>query len=130
MFLLERKVTIYSQAGKKGPFCLSAGREGIPIECNKICFSRPRVFPSFLVRKIGPELTSVPIFPYFICGTPPHHGLMSGVGWCLGSEPVSKPLATEVEHANLTTTPQGWTPDQEFSHFFRMFTIRKSLDSI
>ena len=31
------------------------------------------------VRKIGPELTSVPIFLYFVCGTPPQHGLISGV---------------------------------------------------
>ena len=30
------------------------------------------------VRKIGPELTSVPILLYFVCGTPPLHGLMSG----------------------------------------------------
>ena len=33
----------------------------------------------FLVRKIGLELTSVPIFQYFVCGMPPQHGLMSGV---------------------------------------------------
>ena len=29
-------------------------------------------------RKIGPELTSVPIFLYFVCGNPPQNGLMSG----------------------------------------------------
>ena len=33
----------------------------------------------FLVRKIGPELTSVPIVLYFVCGTLPQHGLMSNV---------------------------------------------------
>ena len=33
----------------------------------------------FLLRKIGPELTSVPIFLYFVCGTQSQHGLMSGV---------------------------------------------------
>uniref|UniRef100_A0A3Q2LPQ3 MOB kinase activator 3A n=1 Tax=Equus caballus TaxID=9796 RepID=A0A3Q2LPQ3_HORSE len=27
-----------------------------------------------LVRKIGPELTSVPVFLYFVCGLPPQHG--------------------------------------------------------
>ena len=57
----------------------------------------------FLVRKIGPgltsvanlplllgpELTSVPIFLYCVCGVPPQHGLMSGVGPCLGSKPVN-----------------------------------------
>ena len=34
------------------------------------------------MRKIGPELTSVPIFLYFICGMLPQHGLMSGVLVC------------------------------------------------
>ena len=29
---------------------------------------------SFCLRKISPELTSVPIFPYFVCGMPPQHG--------------------------------------------------------
>ena len=33
----------------------------------------------FLVRKIGLELTSVPIFLYFVCGMPPQHGLNSSV---------------------------------------------------
>ena len=31
------------------------------------------------VRKIGPELTSVAIFFYFVCQMPPQHGLMSSV---------------------------------------------------
>ena len=31
----------------------------------------------FLVRKIGPELTTAPIFLYVACGTPPQQGLMS-----------------------------------------------------
>ena len=34
-------------------------------------------FCLFLVRKIGPELTSVPIFLYFVYGSPPQPGLMS-----------------------------------------------------
>ena len=33
----------------------------------------------FSVRKIGPELTFVPIFLYFVGGTLPQHGLMRGV---------------------------------------------------
>ena len=33
----------------------------------------------FLVRKIGLKLTSVTIFLYFVCGTPPLRGLMRGV---------------------------------------------------
>ena len=36
-------------------------------------------FLIFLVRKIGPQLTSVPISLYFVCGMLPQHGLMSGV---------------------------------------------------
>ena len=39
-------------------------------------------FIFYLVRKIGRELTSVPVFFYFVCGTPPQHGLMSGVYVC------------------------------------------------
>ena len=27
-----------------------------------------------LLRKVGPELTSVPIFLYFVCGSLPQHG--------------------------------------------------------
>lgn len=34
---------------------------------------------SFCLRKIGPELTSLPVFLSFICGTLPQHGLMSDV---------------------------------------------------
>ena len=37
--------------------------------------------------KIGPELTSVPIFLFFICGMLSQHGLTRGVGPHLGSEP-------------------------------------------
>ena len=36
----------------------------------------------FLVRKIGPVLTSMPIFLYFVCGMLPQHGLMSSVWVC------------------------------------------------
>ena len=32
-----------------------------------------------LVRKIGPELTSVPIFLHFVCGMLLQHGFMTGV---------------------------------------------------
>ena len=34
---------------------------------------------SFCLRKIHTELTSVPVFFYFVCGSPPQHGLMSSV---------------------------------------------------
>ena len=33
----------------------------------------------FFVRKIVPELMSVAIFLYFVCGTLPQHGLMSSI---------------------------------------------------
>ena len=34
------------------------------------------------MSEIGPELTSVPISLYFICGMPPQHGLMSSMQVC------------------------------------------------
>ena len=37
--------------------------------------------PLFLLRKIGPELTSMPIFLYFICGMPATAWLDK---WCIG----------------------------------------------
>ena len=65
-----------------------------------------------VVRKIGPELTSVPIFLYFVCGAPAtalQHGLIPATAWldkqcvgpCLGSE-LANPGASKVEHVNLT----------------------------
>ena len=44
-----------------------------PVNCGIFCF----VLFCFL-RKTGPELTSVPIFLYFICGTPATAWLDSG----------------------------------------------------
>ena len=52
----------------------------------------------FLVRKIGPVLTSIAIFLYFVCGTPPQCGLTSRT---------QEPHATKAECVNLTTTPLG-----------------------
>ena len=37
------------------------------------------LFFFFLVRKIVPELTSVPIFLYLVCEMPPQHDLMSSM---------------------------------------------------
>ena len=48
------------------------------------------------------------------CGTPPQHGLMSGLGLHPGSEPV-KPWAAKAECVNLTTRPRGRPPLQVFS---------------
>ena len=36
----------------------------------------------FCLRKIVTELTPVPIFLFSLCGTLPQHGLMSGVQFC------------------------------------------------
>ena len=58
------------------------------------------------VRKSGPELTSVTIFLYVVCGTPPQHGLMSGAR----SVPRiwnCEPQATKAEYANSTAVPPG-----------------------
>ena len=41
----------------------------------------------FVYEEVCSELTSMPIFLYFVCGSPPQHGLMSGVGPCPESEP-------------------------------------------
>ena len=64
------------------------------------------LFLSFLLRKIVPELTSVPIFLYFYVGC--HHSMAC---WAAcRSAPwiwVSEPQATRVERANLTTTQPG-----------------------
>ena len=69
---------------------------------------------SFCLRKIVPELTSVPIFLYFVCRVPPQLCLMSGVWvwtqdtnlqiwgcWTLKLE------NAEAEPVNLTTIPLG-----------------------
>ena len=43
----------------------------------------------FCLKVISLELTSVLDFLYFVCGSMPQHGLMSGVHPCLGSEPLN-----------------------------------------
>ena len=58
------------------------------------------------MRKIGPELTSVPIFLYFVSGMPPQHGLMSGV-YVLTQIGTHEPQAAEVDLVNVTTMPPG-----------------------
>ena len=50
----------------------------------------PQIIDFFFLRKIIPELTSVPIFLYFICGAPTTVWLdKQCVGPCLGSELVN-----------------------------------------
>ena len=62
--------------------------------------------PSFCLRKIVPELTSVPIFLYFVCGSLPQHGLISAVCPRLRSE-LAKPRPLKWSTLNLTTVPLG-----------------------
>ena len=85
------------------PHCIS-----LWISCQCVFYSPLLFFFSFL-RKIGPELTSVAIFLYFICGMLPQHGLISGAR----STPriwTGEPWAAKVEHENLTTIPPGGHP--------------------
>ena len=58
----------------------------------------------FFLRKIGPKVTSVPIFLYFICGMLPQRGLVIGVQVCARFW-AGEPWAAEMEHTNLTATP-------------------------
>ena len=71
---------------------------------------------SFLLRKIDPELTSMPIFLCFICGTPATAWLDK---WCvslnLGSELVNPRLPKPVHELNCHATwPACWL------HFYRL----------
>ena len=63
-----------------------------------LSFSIPFFFFFFLVRKIGHELMSVPIFLYFVCGMLPQHGCRGAMlGLCPGSEPANpEPLKQRV----------------------------------
>ena len=67
----------------------------------------------FLVRRIGPELASVPVFLYFPCGTLPQHGLTSGARSAPGIR-TYEPRATEAERAKLTTTLLSRSPPSTF----------------
>ena len=60
----------------------------------------------FLLRRTGPELTSMPIFLYFICGMPT-------TAWPAPRIRTGKPRATESEPENLTAVPPGQPPSLE-----------------
>ena len=93
----------------------------------------------FLVRRIGPELTSVvslpliawgrlyvtsvPIFLCFICGTPPQRGLMSGVYVHTEDPNLQNPgLPAKSEYANLSLLPLG--QPLQFTIFISKLVIR------
>ena len=59
----------------------------------------------FLLRKICPELTSVPIFLYFVCGSPPQNDCWRMV-W-VSTQEQNLGLKSRA-HWNLTTRPWGW----------------------
>ena len=66
-------------------------------------------FLFFLVKKIGPELTSVANLPLFCMWDATTAWLDEQcVGVCLGTE------STEAEHVNLTTMPLGQPPHAAF----------------
>ena len=73
-------------------------------------------FSIFCLGKTVTELTSVPIFLYFVCGTLPQHGW-----WVLcRSEPriqTREPQATKAECMNLAPT----SPGQPLSWFLMVF---------
>ena len=77
-------------------------------------------FLFFLLRKISPELTSVPIFLYFVCGMPATSRLTNGVGPCPGSEPAN--LLPKWSVPNLTTRPWA-SPWNEFLMFLFHFKL-------
>ena len=61
-----------------------------------------------MLRKAGPELTSVPTSLYFMWGMPATAWLDEQyVGPHLGSKLVN-PWAAEVKRVNLTAVPPGW----------------------
>ena len=60
-------------------------------------------FFSFFVRKISSEVASVPVFPYFVWGTPPQQADK----WSrshLGSKPMN------LGHQSWATQPSAWPP--------------------
>ena len=62
---------------------------------------------SFCLRKIVPELMSLPIFLCFIYEMPPQHSLRVVHRSARGTR-TCKPWTPEAEHRNLTTPPPVW----------------------
>ena len=58
-------------------------------------------------RKTGPELTSVPIFLYFICGMPTTAWLAKRCHVCTWDLNRRTPRSTEAEHVHLPAVPPG-----------------------
>ena len=57
--------------------------------------------------KTGPELSSVPVFLYFICGIPTTAWLLPSGAMSAPWIRTGEPLATQAERAHLTAVPPG-----------------------
>ena len=83
-------------------------RAGIRREQGTILFITVLAYSTtwLFLKKISPELTSVPILLYFICGMPPQHSSPGGAMSAPGIR-TSEPRAAKAEHVNLTAAPLG-----------------------
>ena len=79
------------------------------------------IYLFILVRKIVTELTSVPIFFHFVCGTLPQHGLMSNVQVC-AQDLKPRNLDHQSLTSNLTTMPLDW----HLNLYFRAVQLHSS----
>ena len=68
--LSQQKVRVFRSLVKEQP--------GLVLESTAYSYACKLITFLFLVRKIVPELTSVAISFYFVCGMPLQHGLMRG----------------------------------------------------
>ena len=65
----------------------------------------------------------MPIFLYFVCGSPPQHGWQ--VVYVHTPDLNQRTQLLKWSVLNLTTTPQGWPPDH-FFNFMWSFLVRKT----
>ena len=80
------------------------------------------LFKKFFLRKISPELTSVPIFLSFICGTPTTAWRVKKCHVRTQDLELVNPGRREAERVNLTTVPRG----RPLIPVFLVFTPRNS----
>ena len=77
---------------------------------------------SFCLRKIVPELTSMPIFLYFVCGMLPQHDLMSCVQ-IHARDPNSRNLGCQSRECELNHQATRSAPNCHFiPHFFELLS--------
>ena len=83
------KITAYQENAENGGFPACSDLFGpqvglVPLVCTWSVYhmearNNKELRPFLCVRKIGPELTSMPILLHFVYGVPPQHGLLSSV---------------------------------------------------